>query len=61
MNYSKLKKQIVNIEMSLIAKGVNIKKHCNNEFEVYMFERDMPAKNGLLFSKKPYLIGKKYL
>ena len=53
--------QTVNIEMSLISKGVNIKKVCRTQREVFTFERDMPAKYDLLFSKKPYLIGKRNL
>lgn len=49
------------IEMSLIAKGINIKKVCTTERQVFNFERDMPAKYNLLFSNTPYIIGKKNL
>jgi len=49
------------IEMSLISEGIKVKKLCKSEKECYVFERDMPAKYNLLFSKIPYLIGKKYL
>ena len=48
------------IKMTLIAKGVKIEKICN-EYEAYIFERDQPAKHGLLFSKTPYAIGKRIL
>jgi hypothetical protein len=48
-------------EMSLISKGVSIKKICNNDYECFIFERDMPAKYNLLFSNTPYIIGKKYI
>lgn len=49
------------IEMILIAKGLKVIKVCKSEKEVFLFERDMPAKHGLLYSKKPYVIGKKYI
>lgn len=49
------------IEMSLIAKNILVKKLCKNETEAYKFERDMPAKHGLLFSGLPYVIGKKFI
>lgn len=44
--------------MTLISKGIKVSKICKTEREVYVFERDMPAKHGLLFSKIPYMIGK---
>lgn len=47
--------------MTLISKGLKVKKVCKSEKEVFLFERDMPAKYGLLYSKKPYAIGKKYI
>ena len=56
-----MKHATVNIEMSLISKDVNIKKICRTQREVFTFERDMPAKYDLLFSKKPYVIGKRNL
>lgn len=49
------------IEMSLVSKGVNIKKVCKSDRECFLFERDMPAMHNLLFSKIPYVIGKKNL
>jgi hypothetical protein len=48
-------------KMTLISKGLKIEKICNSEYECFIFERDMPAKYDLLFSGKPYLIGKTYL
>jgi hypothetical protein len=51
----------VMIKMTLIAKGIKVEKVCKNEREVYVFERDQPAKNGLLFSGITYTIGKVYL
>lgn len=50
-----------NIKMKLMSKDVNIEKVCKNMWEVYTFERDMPAKHKLLFSKKPYIIATYYL
>jgi hypothetical protein len=47
------------IEMSLIAKGIKVKKVCKSEKECFIFERDMPSKYNLLFSKTPYVIGKR--
>lgn len=58
---NKYSKTPCNIEMSLKAVGVNIKKVCTNLWEVYVFERDMPTKYGLQFSGKPYIVGKKDL
>jgi hypothetical protein len=58
---NKYSKTPYNIEMSLIAIGVNIKKVCTNLWDVYIFERDMPTKHKLQFSGKPYVIGRKYL
>ena len=49
------------VKMTLISKEVNIEKICTTESQIYKFKRDMPAKHGLLFSKKPYIIGKVYL
>jgi hypothetical protein len=49
------------IKMRLISKTVKIEKICKSEKEAYIFERDMPAKHNLLFSKEPYVIGKQYL
>jgi len=45
------------IKMTLISKGIKVEKICKTEHECYIFERDMPAKYGLLFSKIPYAIG----
>lgn len=47
--------------MSLIAKDIKVQKTCNTEKEAFIFERDMPAKHNLLYSGKPYAIGKKYI
>jgi hypothetical protein len=49
------------IKMTLISKGIKVEKICNNEKEAFIFERDMPAKYNLLYSKIPYAIGKMYL
>ena len=57
-NTKQLKK--MKIKMSLISKGINVVKICN-EKEAWIFERDQPSKYGLLFSKTPYAIGKKIL
>lgn len=46
------------VKMTLIAKGIKVEKICTSEKEVFNFERDMPAKYNLLFSKTPYMIGK---
>ena len=55
----KLKLAKVNIKMSLITTGkVVCEKVCKTEYECMIFERDMPAKHGFLFSGKPYAIGK---
>jgi hypothetical protein len=43
-------------EMTLISKGIKVKKVCNNNSEVRKFERDMPAKYNLLFKNIPFLI-----
>ena len=48
----------VNVKMTLISKGIKIEKICTNEHECFLFERDMPAKHGLLFSGKEYIIVK---
>jgi len=48
-------------EMTLLAKGVKVTKQCKNDYEAYIFERDMPAKYNLLFTKTPYVIGKRFL
>lgn len=47
--------------MSLISKGINVVKICTSEKQAFIFERDMPAKYNLLFSKITYAIGKMYL
>lgn len=49
------------VEMTLIAKGIKVSKICKSEKEVFIFSRDYPAKYGLLFSKKPYIIKTLYL
>lgn len=49
------------IEMALISKGIKVKKICKTEREVFIFERDMPAKYNLLYKNTPYVISKKYL
>ena len=48
----------MNIKMTLISKGIKVEKVCKTEREVFVFERDMPAKYNLLFSGIPYTIGK---
>lgn len=58
---NKLKSTAVNVEMSLIAKGILVKKICKTAWEVRNFNTNMPAKYNLLFSKLPYAIGTKYL
>jgi hypothetical protein len=49
------------IKMTLISKGIKVEKICTTEKEAFIFERDMPAKYELLFTKIPYAIGKRYL
>ena len=49
------------IKMTLVSKGIKVEKICTTEKEAFIFERDMPAKHQLLFSKIPYAIGKRYL
>jgi hypothetical protein len=46
------------IKMTLTAKNLKIEKICTTERDCYIFERDMPSKYDLLFSKEPYFIGK---
>ena len=46
------------IKMTLISKGIKVEKICTTQHEVFIFERDIPAKYHLLFSKTPYIIGK---
>lgn len=58
---NKLIKNIMEYEMTLLSKGIKVTKVCKNERECFKFERDMPAKYNLLFSKTPYVIGKKYI
>lgn len=58
MNLSKLKKQTCNVKMSLISKNVNVDRICKTEYECYIFQRDIPAKYSLLFSKTPYAVGR---
>jgi hypothetical protein len=58
---NKYSKTPCNIKIKLMAKGINIEKVCTNLWEVYTFERDMPCKHGLLFSKKPYIVATIYL
>ena len=48
-------------KMTLLSKNLKIEKKCNTERECFVFERDMPAKYNLLFSKETYIIVKKYL
>ena len=48
-------------EMSLLSKGIKVTKVCKNANECFKFERDMPAKYNLLFTKTPYVIGKRYI
>jgi hypothetical protein len=51
-----------NIKMRLSsANGINVERVCANMWEVYTFERDMPTKHGLQFSKIPYFIATYYL
>ena len=48
--------------MTLFAKDkIQVEKICLNEKQKYKFERDMPAKYGLLFSKIPYYIKTEYI
>jgi hypothetical protein len=49
------------VKMTLISEGIKVEKVCSTQREIFTFERDMPAKYGLLFSKKPYVIGKTYI
>lgn len=48
-------------KMTLLSKGVKVSKECKNDYEAYIFERDMPAKYNLLFTKTPYIIQRTYL
>lgn len=43
--------------MTLISKGIKVEKVCTTKREIYTFNRDMPARYGLLFSGIPYVIG----
>ena len=38
------------------GKGDVVTKNCENLAEAFLFERDMPAKHGVLFTKTPYII-----
>ncbi len=59
LNIQKHKKtEIMKVKMTLISKGIKVEKICTTEREVYIFNRDMPAKYGLLFTDIPYVIGK---
>jgi len=59
MTNTQIRKNIpVNIKMTLISKDIKVEKICTNEHECFLFERDMPAKHGLLFSSKEYIIGR---
>ena len=49
------------IKMTLISKGINVSKICKTERECFVFERDMPAKYNLLFTKIPYAVGKTFI
>ena len=49
------------IKMTLISKGIKVEKVCTTEREVFTFERDMPARYGLLWSGTPYAVGKRNL
>ena len=49
------------IKMTLVSPGIKVEKICKSEKEAFIFERDMPAKYELLFTKIPYAIGKRYL
>ena len=49
------------IKMTLLSKGIKVEKICTTEKEAFIFERDMPAKYQLLFTKITYAIGKRYL
>ena len=51
----------LNIEMTIISKGVKESKICKSFYEVYIFERDMASKHNLLFTNIPYAIKKTYL
>ena len=52
------KMEAMKIKMSLTSKGIKVEKVCTTEREAFIFERDMPAKYNLLFSGKPYVIGR---
>lgn len=49
------------VRMLLIAKGIKVEKICTSEREVIIFERDMPARYNLLFSRTPYVIGRMFI
>jgi len=49
------------VKMTLISKGIKVEKICTSQRDIYIFERDMPAKYNLLFSNIPYLIGERNL
>ena len=50
------------VEVTLISKGIKVSKICTTEKMIYRFEQDMLAKYNLLFNKTiPFLIGHKYL
>ena len=49
------------VKITLISKGIKESKVCFSEKELYIFERDVPAKYNLLFTKIPYIISKQNL
>ena len=59
--YRNQKIKIMKVKMTLISKGIKVEKICTSQRDIYIFERDMPAKYNLLFSNIPYLIGERNL
>jgi hypothetical protein len=53
-----LKLNDMKVKMVLLAKGVRVEKVVSTERDAFVFERDMPAKHGLLYSKTPYAVGR---
>lgn len=49
-------------KLSIItADGILETKLCKDDYQAYVFARDMPAKHGLLYSGKAYIIKTIYL
>ena len=45
----------------IAGRGDVVTKVCKTQLDAFLFERDMPAKYGVLFSKTPYMIKTYYL